>query len=201
MLFVGAHVDPDRAGYHFRKQCQFQIDLANALVSQRLRIVFLGPGWDKASASIHPLVKLHDAPHSSYPEWMRQSRLLYSVAVQEGGPLSFPEGLACGCSMLSAMTGLPLSFSSGVEGVWHMPAGADIDEWSDQINKILATPRPCSWPADGKREQFLRQADYEQLGQRLRAVLFSRVNIGIQNRCAVNVADSFCTIIIFTGSD
>lgn len=53
-----------------------------------------------------------------------------------------------------------------------MPAGADIDEWSDQINKILATPCPCSWPADGKREQFLRQADYEQLGQRLRAVCF-----------------------------
>jgi hypothetical protein len=172
VLFVGAYVSPDRVGYHYRKQCQFQIDLANALAQQGLRTVFLGPGWDQASDLINPAVRLHDAPYSSYPEWMRQSRLLCSVAVQEGGPLSFPEGLACGCSTLSVMTGLPLSFNPGVEGVWHMPIDANVDEWSEQINKILDTPRPCSWPKDGKREQFLIRADYEQLGQQLRSVCF-----------------------------
>lgn len=172
VLFASAYVSPDNVGYYFRKQVRFQIDLASALAKQGLRTVFLGPGWDQASSLIHPLVRLYDPPYSSYPEWMRKSRLLCSVAVQEGGPLSFPEGLACGCSMLSVMTGLPLSFSPGVEGVWHMPIDANIDEWTEQINKILATPRASSWPKDGKREQFLKQADFEQLGQQLRSVCF-----------------------------
>lgn len=172
VLFVGSSYSSRQVGERFRKGYSLQIELLSRLAECGLRVAVVGPGWGEDQVLIPAQVQVLDPPYSDYPDLMRSARLLCSVAVQEGGPLSFPEALACGCSTLSMMTGFPLQFASGCEGVWHMPMGASADEWLVKIQSILAQERPASWPLDGAPEAFLRSADYEQLGHQLVSVCF-----------------------------
>ena len=172
VLFVGSSYSERQVGERFRKGYSLQLEVSRLLAESGLRVAVVGPGWNESSALIDSRVQVLDIPYSDFPDLMRSTRLLCSVAVQEGGPLSFPEALACGCSTLSMMTGLPLGFASGCEGVWHMPMGATAEDWLVKIRFILSQHRPSSWPSMGEREKFLRAADYESLGQMLSAICF-----------------------------
>ena len=172
VLFAGSSYSLRQVGERFRKGYVLQLDLLRRLSERGLRVAVVGPGWSDERDLIPSQVQVLDPPYSDYPDLMRSARLLCSVAVQEGGPLSFPEAIACGCSTLSMMTGFPLEFTPGTEGVWHMRMGASADEWLMKICAILAKERPSSWPMNGAREAFLRSADYEQLGRQLVSVCF-----------------------------
>lgn len=175
VLFVGSSYSFRQVGERFRKGYALQLDLVRCLAKCGLRVAVVGPGWNEEKGLMSSQVRVLDPPYSDYPSLMRSARLLCSVAVQEGGPLSFPEALACGCSTLSLMTGLPLEFAPGSEGVWHMRMGASAEEWLLKIQSILSVERPSSWPSNGVREAFLRSSDYEQLGRQLVSVCFPEV--------------------------
>ena len=172
VLFVGSSYSERQVGERFRKGYALQLELTRRLAESGLRVAVVGPGWDQCAGLSDSRVQVLNVPYSDFPDLMRSTRLLCSVAVQEGGPLSFPEALASGCSTLSMMTGLPLGFASGCEGVWHMPMGATAEDWLVKIRWILSQLRPSSWPSSGVREQFLRKADYEHLGQMLSSICF-----------------------------
>jgi len=172
VLFVGSSYSSRQVGERFRKGYALQIELFRRLSECGLRVAVVGPGWGESADLLGSQVRVLDPPYAEFPNLMRSTRLLCSVAVQEGGPLSFPEALACGCSTLSMMTGFPLGFASGSEGVWHMPMGATADEWLNQIRLILSQHRPSHWPSSGVREKFLQSADYECLGEKLASLCF-----------------------------
>jgi hypothetical protein len=172
VLFVGSGYSARQVGERYRKGYSLQVELIPRLVESGFKVAVIGPGWEDDVSSMPVQVQLLNPPYSDYPSLMRSSRLLCSVAVQEGGPLSFPEALACGCSTLTMMTGLSLGFESGCEGVWHMPMAASADEWLAKIRSILSQERPPAWPKAGAREKFLKMADYEQLGRQLVSICF-----------------------------
>lgn len=172
VLFVGSSYSAHQIGERFRKGYALQVELLHRLAECGLTVAVVGPGWDESKDLNDSRIRVLDPPYSDFPSLMRSTRLLCSVAVQEGGPLSFPEALACGCSTLSMMSGFPLGFASGCEGVWHMPMGATADEWLSKIHLILSQDRPSHWPSSGVREQFLQSADYELLGKKLSSICF-----------------------------
>jgi glycosyltransferase involved in cell wall biosynthesis len=167
VVFLGQYVPERITSYHRRKRIAFEADLASALVETGLRVAILGPGWECAEHPLHPNVQCLDLPHPDFGALLRSARLVCSVSAQEGGPLSFLEGLACGCLMVSTMTGFALDFSSGCDGVWHVPLRAPREIWVERVQAVLAREQPQVGSLSAGREQLLQEADFEALAAKL----------------------------------
>lgn len=167
VVFLGQYVPERVASYHRRKRIALEADLASALVEAGLRVAILGPGWEGAEHPLHADVQCLDLPHADFGALLRSARLVCSVSAQEGGPLSFLEGLACGCLMVSTMTGFALDFPSGTDGVWHVPLRAPREAWVERIQAVLAEAQPQVGSLSAGREQLLKEADFEVLAAKL----------------------------------
>jgi glycosyltransferase involved in cell wall biosynthesis len=174
VVFLGQYVPARIASYHRRKRIAFEADLASALVEAGLRVAILGPGWEGAEHPLHPDVQCLDLPHADFGALLRSARLVCSVSAQEGGPLSFLEGLACGCLMVSTMTGFALDFASGWDGIWHVPLRAPREAWVERIQSVLAEEQPQVGSLSAGREQVLQEADFEGLAAKLVGLCWPR---------------------------
>ena len=172
VLLVGSYVPKTNPNYHERKRYDLLCELVGLLCEQGLRVVLLGSGWQACEYPLPAAVEQMDVPHAAYGELYRQGKLVCSVSAQEGGPVSFLEGLASGCLMLSVATGFAADFQSGVDGIWHLPLSAEAAQWCEQIQHCLQIAKADAvWSAPGgspMRQAYLHRARFEQLALQLR---------------------------------
>lgn len=171
VLFVARYVTRDWSGaYPVRKRYEFLCGLANALVLSGRRVAILGPGWSHCEYELLPQVELVECDHALYPEHYQQTKLVCSVSAQEGGPVSFVEGLASGCLLLSTPSGFASEFCSGKDGVWLMPLSAGVQHWLDQVTACLSR---IADDVNGRaRRDFLQKAEFEALASQLLHLCF-----------------------------
>ena len=167
VLFVGRYRKGVDGYYHKRKRYKFQVDLANQLVSVGLRVCILGGDWDVCEYPLDSRIQVLDLPHLEYGTIYRKSRLVCSVASQEGGPVSFLEGMACGCLMLSTPTGFITDVDGEVNGCWTLPIRADAQYWQDRVQAILASDSDRHQSMMRERQSYLLQARFSSLSEQL----------------------------------
>ena len=174
VLVVGRYVGSYNNNYHRRKRFSFLCDLLAILVDKDIQVALIGPGWDSCEYPLPSAVQQIDCSHPAYGAVYRSSRLVISVAAQEGGPVSFLEGLASGCLMLSVPTGFAAEFQSGENGIWHLPITANAQKWCEQIQFCLKAASENELIVGGSlspaREAFLGEASFDHLAQQLRQI-------------------------------
>ena len=89
MLVVGRYVGSHNNNYHCRKRFSFLCDLLAILEDMGIRVALLGPGWDGCEYPLPSAVQQIDCSHPAYGAVYRSSRLVISVAAQEGGQYLF----------------------------------------------------------------------------------------------------------------
>ena len=167
VLFVGRYRRGKDGYYHKRKRYGFQVALAQQLLNRGLSVTFLGQDWEASEYPLDQRITLLERPHSDYGSIYQDSRMVCSVAGQEGGPVSFLEGLACGCLMVSAPTGFIADMHLAAAACWTMPLLASEAIWAEEIEGILAsnsTPTPLQ---QAEREHYLEAARFSSLARQL----------------------------------
>ena len=171
VLFVGRYRQGKDGYYHQRKRYGFQVELANRLLENGLNIAFLGGEWSQCEYDLSSRVKIIEVAHGDYPGVYQQARLVCSVAGQEGGPVSFLEGMASGCLMVSAPTGFVTDLKLPEVACWTLPLVESSKSWADSICQILnENPGPDA-------DQCLRREDY------LKATKFSELALQLVKIC------------------
>ena len=96
--------------------------------------------------------------------------------------MSFLEGLASGCLMLSVATGFAADFQCGVDGIWHLPLSAEAAQWCEQIQQCLQIAQKDAELAGGggssTRQAYLQCAQFEPLAGQLRQLCDQPVAAG-----------------------
>jgi glycosyltransferase involved in cell wall biosynthesis len=190
VLLVGRYVPKTNLNYHERKRFALVCALAGLLIGQGLRVVVLGSGWQSCEYPLPSALDVRDVPHGDYGAIYRQARLVCSLSAQEGGPVSFLEGLASGCLMLSVPTGFAADFQCGVDGIWHLPLTASAAQWCEQIQHCLqhalqsgqADAGLAAGAGSPQRQAYLRQAQFEHLARQLRQLCDQPVVDGSMER-------------------
>lgn len=167
VLFVGRYRQGQDGYYHQRKRYSFQVELANQLCERGLNVAFLGGDWTCCEYDLNSGIKIFQIPHNGYPEIYREARAVCSVAGQEGGPVSFLEGLASGCLMVAAPTGFISDLKLGDVACWTFPLIASAQDWADEIQHILQDHPAVSVEEQAAREKFLIEARFSSLAQKL----------------------------------
>jgi len=173
VLFVGRYREGSDGYYHKRKRYGLQVQIVNRLIMMGLNVAILGHDWECCEYSLDQRVRLIDLPHSETPKVYKNSRLVCSVAAQEGGPVSFLEGMASGCLMLSSPTGFPADIQSGELGSWLMPLRADCEAWCMQITMLLSNNELLNEDVFRQRFEILRPAQFSALARQLVSICFS----------------------------
>ena len=167
VLFVGRYRQGKDGYYHQRKRYGFQVELANQLIERGLVVAFLGNEWSQCEYDLSPDVRTIEIPHSGYPGVYRQARLVCSVAGQEGGPVSFLEGMASGCLMVSAPTGFVADLNLLDVACWTLPLVESSQSWASSIYRILDESSGPDADQCAKREAYLESASFSALAARL----------------------------------
>ena len=167
VLFVGRYRRGMDGYYHKRKRYGFQIALAKRLVEQGRTVAFLGSDWDGCEYTLDSRVQILDLPHSRYASVYQDARIVCSVAAQEGGPVSFLEGLACGCLMVSAPTGFISDLRLENVACWTLPLVSSEQEWSESIEHLLQTVQAPTKQQQIERQRYLNAAEFSSLAYQL----------------------------------
>ena len=131
--------------------------IAQALAAQGHTVAFLGSDWDGCEYPLDSRIQILEEPHARYATVYQDARLVCSVAAQEGGPVSFLEGLACGCLMVSAPTGFIGDLHLSEVACWTLPLPAPPQEWADTIDHLLRTVEGPSEQQQAQRDIILNQ--------------------------------------------
>jgi glycosyltransferase involved in cell wall biosynthesis len=171
ILFVCRYVNEENKHYHRRKNYQLIIPLAKELASRGLKVCILGKDWgDCGDQSLLDSMMISIIPHSQYPEIYTRSKLLLCPSLQEGGPVSWLEAMACGCLTLSNPTGFPLELRSGQLGSYLMTLNATLDDWVQEVCSILDMHKSAD-PVDmDARNKFLSAASFAELAKVLELI-------------------------------
>jgi glycosyltransferase involved in cell wall biosynthesis len=171
IIFVCRYVNEENKHYHRRKNYQLIIPLAKELASRGLKVCILGKDWAGCGdQSLLESIMISSIPHSQYQEIYIRSKLLLCPSLQEGGPVSWLEGMACGCLTLSNPTGFPLELRSGQLGSYLMTLNATLDDWVQEIFSILDMHKSAE-PVDmDARNQFLSAASFAELAKVLELI-------------------------------
>ena len=167
VLFVGRYRRGKDGYYHQRKRYSFQVELAHQLLDQGMNVAFLGNDWDECEYGLDARLQLFNVEHLNYAEIYRQSRLVCSVAGQEGGPVSFLEGMACGCLMVSSPTGFITDLNADRVACWTLPMVDSAKDWADSIQHILANNSSPTSAQQLNRESYLETAKFSSLALQL----------------------------------
>ena len=174
VLFVGRYRKGKNGYYHKRKRYGFQVSLANQLVAQGLNVYILGGGWDDCEYPLDRRVQCLELPHPEYGQIYRRSRLVCSIASQEGGPVSFLEGMACGCLLVSAPTGFITDLVADLNGCWMLPILSDPTLWRQRIVNILSSGSVVTDWIFMEREYYLEKARFSSLASQLLQLCWPR---------------------------
>ena len=167
VLFVGRYRQGKDGYYHQRKRYNFQVELANKLCQSGLSVAFLGSDWPCCEYDLDSQIKIIQIPHDGYPEIYCQSRLVCSVAGQEGGPVSFLEGMASGCLMVSAPTGFVTDLMPSKVACWTLPLTESSQTWVDTIYEILRDNQGLDADQYDRRRAYLKAARFSELAIQL----------------------------------
>lgn len=164
VLFVGRYVGQENDHYYRRKNYELVIPLAKELAGSGLKVVILGKDWDKCGDdNFMAAIECVNVPHSEYPSVYGRSKLYISASVQEGGPVSWLEAMACGCLTLSNPTGFSLELSSGELGTYLMSPNSSVTDWIGKIKFILEDLQSTAKIDMQKRRAFLAPASFQEL--------------------------------------
>jgi glycosyltransferase involved in cell wall biosynthesis len=167
VLFVGRYRSGRDGYYHKRKRYGFQVALAHRLVELGWRLAFLGPGWEACEYGLDERVECLQVDHADYGSVYRSARLVCCVSAQEGGPVSYLEGMACGCLMVSTPTGFAADLESGSMGSWLLPLSASVEEWAQKIASLLQSDVPSRVDLARDRAELLVAAQFPVLARQL----------------------------------
>jgi glycosyltransferase involved in cell wall biosynthesis len=124
--------------YYERKNYRKLLPLIKSLATSGLKIAIVGKDWSSSCLYQTKNVFIFDLPHSAISDVYYKSKLYVSLALQEGGPISFLEAAACGCLCLSSPTGFALDFGhSEMLGYYLLPSNASIEYISQMIHQII----------------------------------------------------------------
>jgi glycosyltransferase involved in cell wall biosynthesis len=172
VAFVGRYRRCDHASYHARKRFGLLVELASSLAESGYKVRIIGSGWQDCEYDLSADVEICDVPHHQTPNLFRSSRIVCSVSAQEGGPVSFLEGLASGCLMVSIGTGFPSEFYSGQDGVVLMPLCATPQDWLKELKYRLDGLIDQPAFQTQRRDDFLRQCEFDVLADRYLRLCF-----------------------------
>jgi glycosyltransferase involved in cell wall biosynthesis len=164
VLFVCRFVNASNHYYFMRKAYPLIIALGKALAINGYRVTVLGNGWEECDdINFKRLVEIKNVKHQDYPAVYEGSKLLVTPSLQEGGPVSWLEAMACGCLTLSTCSGFPAELRSGQLGSYLMPVRASVQEWMDEVIRILQLPAALESVNMDERHRFLSPATFGKL--------------------------------------
>lgn len=171
VLFVCRYEESSNQHYILRKAYPMVIALGKALASRGYNVSVLGRGWKNCSDDhFKNIVQTTELVHDDYPSLYRSSKLLVTPSLQEGGPVSWLEAMACGCLTLSTSSGFPTELRSGQLGSYIMPIRSSIQEWMDEIIRILDLPEALASVNMLERQTFLSSATFAELAKVLEEI-------------------------------
>lgn len=144
--------------YYDRKNYNILVPLINLLASAGLKVAIVGKGWSKSNLHQSVNIFFFDLPHFSTSNVYLQSKIYISLALQEGGPISFLEASACGCLCLCSPTGFALDFGHSADlGYYLLPSNASCKRIYEMINQLIVLSN------DNMHEQLIlkRKVDLE----------------------------------------
>lgn len=166
VLFVCRYENASNHHYFLRKAYPLIIALAKALANKGYKVAVLGKGWDDcADDHFKSVVQIIDTLHQDYPVVYKNSKLLVTPSLQEGGPVSWLEAMACGCLTLSTCSGFPAELRSGELGSYLMPIQTSVQAWVSEITKILEASDASHSVDMLERKRFLFPATFGQLAK------------------------------------
>lgn len=160
--------------YMRRKNTDFVVRLIRSLLLSRpsIRITLLGRGWHSLQGIRDLNVTCLDLQHSLYHSVYLDSKLYLNLSMQEAGPVSWLEAMACGCYILSTPSGFSLELPNSSLKAWTMPFISSIDDWTQRVHALLAAYRGID-PADMElRNAFLQRSEFSKLSVCLESTLF-----------------------------
>lgn len=171
ILFVCRYVNEENRHYHRRKNYRLIIPLAKELASRGFKVCILGKDWAGCGdQSLLESIIISSIPHSQYQGIYVRSKLLLCPSLQEGGPISWLEAMACGCLTLSNPTGFPLELGSGQLGSYLMTLNATLDDWVQEICSILDIHKSAGSVDMDARNKFLSAASFAELAKILELI-------------------------------
>jgi glycosyltransferase involved in cell wall biosynthesis len=172
VLFVGRYVDASNLHYYERKNYQLLIPLAKELAKLGLTVAILGKGWEKCNDKLFlDSVELFHVSHEYYPSIYNRSKLFVNVSLQEGGPVSWLEAMACGCLTLSNPTGFALELRTGELKSYLMSLNATLQDWLEAVLGILEHSGDLVDIDMPKRNEFLEPARFQELAKVLESIV------------------------------
>jgi len=166
VLFVCRYEQPKNKHYYLRKAYALIIELGKALARKGYKVIVLGRAWEHcADEDFKDAVQIIEAQHRDYPAVYLSSKLLVTPSMQEGGPVSWLEAMACGCLTLSTCSGFPAELRTGELGSYLMPVRASVHDWLAEITRILELHYPLHSVDMEERRRFLSPASFGELAK------------------------------------
>lgn len=173
VLFVCRYEHASNKHYYLRKAYALIIELGKKLARKGYKVVVLGKAWENCpDDDFKDAVQIIEARHQDYPAVYLSSKLLVTPSMQEGGPVSWLEAMACGCLTLSTCSGFPAELRSGELGSYLMPVRASVHDWIAEITKILELPYALHSVNMEERRRFLSPATFGELAKVLERLAF-----------------------------
>lgn len=171
ILFVCRYEDPENRHYYLRKNYHLLIELTKALNKCGHKVAILGKGWDSCcDDDFKQAFEYFDLEHTNYASIYRSSKLLLIPSLQEGGPVSWLEAMACGCLTLSTSSGFPTELRNGQLGSFLMPIKASVMEWVEEVSHILSLYGDPELIDIFGREIFLKPATFPELANVIESI-------------------------------
>jgi glycosyltransferase involved in cell wall biosynthesis len=171
VLFVCRYENPENRHYYLRKNYHLLINLTKALNQCGYKVAILGKGWDSCcDDNFKQAFEYFNLDHKSYASIYRSSKLLLIPSLQEGGPVSWLEAMACGCLTLSTSSGFPAELRNGQLGSFLMPIKASVVEWVEEVSHILSLYGDPDLIDMSGREVFLKPATFPELANVIESI-------------------------------
>lgn len=177
ILFVCRYETPENRHYYLRKNYHLLIELTKALDQCGYKVAILGKGWDSCcDDDFKQAFNYFDLEHTNYSSIYWSSKLLLIPSLQEGGPVSWLEAMACGCLTLSTTSGFPAELRNGQLGSFLMPINASVMEWVEEVSRILNFAGDPELIDIAGREAFLKPATFPELANVIESIAKSSSN-------------------------
>jgi glycosyltransferase involved in cell wall biosynthesis len=171
ILFVCRYEDPENRYYYLRKNYHLLIELTKVLNQCGYKVAILGKGWDSCcDDDFKQAFEYFEVDHNNYPSIYRRSKLLLIPSLQEGGPISWLEAMACGCLTLSTSSGFPAELRNGQLGSFLMPINSSVMEWVEEVSHILSFYGDPDLIDISGREAFLKPATFPELADVIESI-------------------------------
>jgi len=171
ILFVCRYENPENRHYYLRKNYHLLINLTKALNQCGYKVAILGKGWDSCcDDNFKQAFEYFNLDHKIYASIYRSSKLLLIPSLQEGGPVSWLEAMACGCLTLSTSSGFPAELRNGQLGSFLMPIKASVVEWVEEVSHILSLYGDPDLIDISGREIFLKPATFPELANVIESI-------------------------------